>query len=205
MPHLTNTAEFGPVQLMRREQIMAAAHKFIRDLGYEKTTVTDLANAIGLSKSYVHRFFSTKQDLGEAVCLSVLTTVANQVRDIAIEAKPASDRLHRIILHHAREAANLYLRDRNMHDLAVTSFRENWQSSRLHDAELLSIFRLVLRDGRAAGEFELGGPIDQTARAILIALRPFQPSALLRYSLDTLVEDSELAAGLILRSLLADR
>ena len=43
--------------------------------GYEKTTVTDLAKAIGFSKAYIYKFFDSKQAIGEAICASRLEKI----------------------------------------------------------------------------------------------------------------------------------
>ena len=47
----------GPVEHERREQIVKAANEHFRRYGYNKTTVADLANAIGLSTAYIYKFF----------------------------------------------------------------------------------------------------------------------------------------------------
>jgi AcrR family transcriptional regulator len=36
--------------------------------GYEKTTVAELAKSIGFSKSYIYKFFDSKQAIGEVIC-----------------------------------------------------------------------------------------------------------------------------------------
>lgn len=54
-----------------RDQIVAAATEHFRLYGYEKTTVSDLAKAIGFSKAYIYKFFESKQAIGEMICLSL--------------------------------------------------------------------------------------------------------------------------------------
>ena len=58
----------GPAEHDVRDQIIEAADKHFSRYGYEKTTVSDLAKAIGFSKAYIYKFFDSKQAIGEAIC-----------------------------------------------------------------------------------------------------------------------------------------
>ena len=49
--------------------------------GYAKTSVSDLARAIGFSKAYIYRFFESKQAIGEAICGDCSDTLYNRVRE----------------------------------------------------------------------------------------------------------------------------
>ena len=46
--------------------------------GYDKTTVSDLAKAIGFSKAYIYKFFDSKQAIGEAICARTLSGPGRQ-------------------------------------------------------------------------------------------------------------------------------
>jgi AcrR family transcriptional regulator len=203
MTLLSTSGLRGPIEHQRRDEIVAAAGKHFRHYGYQKTTVADLAKAIGLSKAYIYKFFESKQAIGEAVCSTCLGKIAAEIQAIAKEDKPASDRLRRIFRSMARQSADLFLNDRKIHDLATTSFEENWGSARRHQDTLLAIVEAVLRDGRESGEFERKTPLPETARAVLLALEPFQHPALLLRKLDTLDDDAVLMASLVLRALVA--
>ncbi|MFX8832890.1 TetR family transcriptional regulator, partial [Acinetobacter baumannii] len=47
-----------------REQLIAAAEVHFARYGYAKTTLVDLARAVGFSKTYFYRFFASKQEIG---------------------------------------------------------------------------------------------------------------------------------------------
>ena len=51
----------------RREAILDAAAKLIIQYGYDKTTIGDVANIIGLNRALVYGFFRSKDDLLEAL------------------------------------------------------------------------------------------------------------------------------------------
>ena len=77
----------GPVEHERRQQILQAADEHFRRYGYNKTTVADLAKAIGVSAAYVYRFFESKQAIGEAVCAMTLARIDDELLAIASDTK----------------------------------------------------------------------------------------------------------------------
>ena len=196
-----NVLQRGPVEHERREQIVAAANEHFRHYGYQKTTVADLAKAIGLSTAYVYKFFPSKQAIGEAVCSTCVGKIAGQAQAIADDGKPAVDRLRRIFKASAQESVNLFFQDRKMHDLVVASFEEKWQSGQAYQARMRQIVESVVKDGRASGEFERKTPLNETCRSIMLALQLFAHPVMLEQILDTIDEDATLMANLVLRSL----
>ncbi len=191
----------GPAEHERRQQIVAAAKQYFQHYGYEKTTVAELAEAIGFSKAYIYKFFDSKQAIGEVVCCGGLSEISAVIEAIAHEKKPAADRLRLIFRGLARQSSDMFFKNRKMHDLAATSFLENWQSSRRHREKLTNIIEELVREGRAAGEFERKTPLKETAKAIMEALDLFQHPVLLQHRLDTADEDAVRMANLVLRSL----
>ena len=66
------TGQRGPAEHERREQIIRAADQHIRQVGYRRTSVADLARAIGFSTAYIYKFFDSKQAIGETICTTCL-------------------------------------------------------------------------------------------------------------------------------------
>lgn len=52
----------------RREQILAAAEEMFYQNGYERTTVSDIITALGLSKGGFYHHFESKEALLQAIC-----------------------------------------------------------------------------------------------------------------------------------------
>jgi AcrR family transcriptional regulator len=200
-PPPADAGQRGPAEHERREQIISAAGKHFRHYGYEKTTVADLAKAIGLSKAYIYKFFDSKQAIGQAVCTMCLAEISDAAMAVVNERRPASERLRRVFKVVAQHSGDMFFHDRKIHDLATTSINEKWSSTYKYKENLLAIVRAVLRDGREAGEFERKTPLDETARAIMLALDCVTHPAVLVVRLDTLDEDAMLMANLVLRSL----
>jgi len=81
----------GPVDHSVRDQIVEAATQHFAHYGYEKTTVSDLAKAIGFSKAYIYKFFDSKQAIGEIICANRLTEFMDIVNAAIVDAPTASE------------------------------------------------------------------------------------------------------------------
>jgi AcrR family transcriptional regulator len=184
-----------------REQLIAAAGEHFSKYGYAKTSLSDLAKAIGFSKTYFYRFFRSKQEIGEAICSQCLNKIVHEVEEQLAGAASATEKLRRMIRTVPRMSAGLFFEERKLYDLSATSFTDRWDSSIRHSNRLAEILTEIIREGREKGEFERKTPLDETVRAIMLAIRPFTDPRLLQYSLDLLPEGSNEVAGLILRSL----
>ncbi len=103
--NLKSNGQRGPAEHERREQILNAANVYFRNYGYAKTTVADLAKAIGLSPAYIYKFFESKQAIGDAVCRQTLGRVANELRRIIGLHKPAATRMRLVYQTVARRGA----------------------------------------------------------------------------------------------------
>lgn len=191
----------GPVEHERREQILEAANTYFRNFGYAKTTVADLAQAIGLSTAYIYKFFDSKQAIGEAICGEVLGAVADELREIAASRKPAASRLRLVYQTVARRGAETCFTERRLHDLAVTACTEQWQAVQDHLAALAEIVHALIVEGREAGEFERKTPIGEITRAIMLTLEMFAKPVLLDQNIDDPESKADSIANLVLRSL----
>ena len=197
----TALGQRGPAEHERREQILKAADEHFRHYGYNKTTVADLAKAIGLSTAYIYKFFESKQAIGEAVCAMTLGRISAELRNVVKERKPAADRLRLIYQRLARLSAELLFNERELHDLAANACAEKWQSVNDHQAAILEIIREVISQGREAGEFERKTPIDDGCRAIMQTIEPFWKPIFLEQNFDEIDERALSVANLVLRSL----
>ena len=84
----------GPLDHAVREQIVEAAFEHFGHYGYEKTTVAELAKSIGFSKSYIYKFFDSKQAIGEVICANRLELIMAAVLSAlaAREQWPSTER-----------------------------------------------------------------------------------------------------------------
>lgn len=194
----------GPAAHRTRSQILEAADTHFRRYGYGKTTVADLARAIGVSPAYVYKFFDSKQAIGEAVCAATLEGILAVLDAVAAEDRSASERLRRLYRTLLARSLDLFFQERKLHDIVSAAVGEHWRSVGAYLEGLKAVVRRLLVEGRAAGEFERKTPIEDAASAIVTTLAPFCHPVLLEQSAEDgedLQSSAERVASLVLRSL----
>nr|POY50576.1 AcrR family transcriptional regulator [Pectobacterium versatile] len=180
---------------------MEAAKEHFGHFGYEKTTVSDLAKAIGFSKAYIYKFFDSKQAIGEVICASRLAMIMDIVNSAIADAPTASEKLRCLFRALTEAGSDLFFHDRKLYDIAAVASRDRWPSAAAHEEKLRQLIQQILLEGRQSGEFERKTPLDETADAIYLVMRPYIVPAQLQYNLDTAVSAAVLLSSLILRSL----
>jgi AcrR family transcriptional regulator len=98
----------GPLDHSVREQIVEAAFEHFGHYGYEKTTVAELAKSIGFSKSYIYKFFDSKQAIGEVICANRLELIMAAVLSAIEDAPSASEKLRRLFKRSPRPEASCF-------------------------------------------------------------------------------------------------
>ena len=191
----------GPADHDVRDQIVVAATEHFSRYGYEKTTVSDLAKAIGFSKAYIYKFFESKQAIGEMICANCLHEIETEVRVAVAEAELPTEKLRRMFKVFTEASLRLFFRDRKLYDIAASAATGNWQSVQAYESRVQKLLQDVLQEGRQNGEFERKTPLDETAMAIYLVMRPYLNPLLLQYNLDTTDAAPAQLSNLVLRSL----
>jgi AcrR family transcriptional regulator len=197
----THAGQRGPADHEIRDQIVVAANEHFSHSGYAKTTVSDLAKAIGFSKAYIYKFFDSKQSIGEAICAVCLGSIVDDVLAAIDGGESATDRYRRMFRTMVSSSMKLFTAERKLYDIAAISTAENWQSTAHYDKQIRDILKQILVLGREAGEFERKTPLDETCRAILLAMQPFVNPLMLQHNLARLSDGPGELASLVLRSL----
>lgn len=192
----------GPVEHSVRDQIVQAATEFFGHYGYEKTTVAELAKAIGFSKAYIYKFFKSKQEIGEVICTNRLRMIMDIVEARIAGATSSSEKLRNLFRAVIDANSDLFFHDRKLYDIAASATVEQWPSTVNHTNQLKNILTGIINEGRLNGDFEKRSPLDETADAIFLVLLPYINPIQLQYSLDITPQASQLLPSLILRSLM---
>lgn len=191
----------GPVEHGVRDQIVDAARAHFSRFGYGKTTVADLAKAIGFSKAYIYKFFDSKQAIGQAICTQCLDAVLAGGEAGAAEAKSAADKLRRYFNGLIATSAELFFEDKMLYDIAAHAAEERWPSVIAYLDRAEERLKEIILLGRETGEFERKTPIDETCDAILLVMQSFMNPLMLKHNLEGLPEDPAKVINLVLRSL----
>jgi len=191
----------GPVNHEVRDQIVVAATEHFSRYGYEKTTVSDLAKAIGFSKAYIYKFFESKQAIGEMICANCISQIEAEVVAAMNEADRPPEKLRRMFKAIVEATLRLLFRDRKLYEISASAAAERWQVTRDYEERIRKLIRDILQEGRQTGDFERKTPLDETATAIYLVMRPYLNPLLLQHSLDCTDEAPAQLSGLVLRSL----
>jgi len=203
MSEITSTApqSRGPVDHNVREQILEAAQEHFSHYGFDKTTVSDLAKAIGFSKAYVYKFFDSKEAIGEAICAKTLSAIVAAVEGAMAGASTPTEKFRRMFKTLTATGASLFFNDRKLHDIAAHSAGEGWPSARAYAERIRQILMEVVREGRETGEFERKTPLDETVHAIYLVVLPYANPLLLQHNLHLIEDAPAQLSNLVLRSL----
>jgi AcrR family transcriptional regulator len=201
MSKATTISARGPADHDVRDQIVTAATEHFSRYGYEKTTVSDLAKAIGFSKAYIYKFFESKQAIGEKICANCLREIETEVSTAVAEAELPPEKLRRMFKTIVEASLRLFFQDRKLYEVAASAATEHWQSVLAYEERIQKLLRDILQEGRQTGDFERKTPLDETTMAIYLVMRPYLNPLLLQHSFDYTQEAPRHLSSLVLRSL----
>ena len=145
--------------------IVEVAERLFQQIGFQKTTVADIARELHMSPANVYRFFAAKSEINEAVCMDLLGEIEAEAEKIASSPGTATQKLRSMMGSIEKIIHKLYMFDRNLHDLIEVAIIENWSTIRLHNERMAAILEQIIASGMASGEFPLG---DATLAARLV-------------------------------------
>jgi AcrR family transcriptional regulator len=149
---MTLTAE--PVETDTRERILVVAERLFRQIGYQKTTVADIAKELRMSPANVYRFFDSKKSIHEGVARTLMGEVEVEAQRIAGSPGPASVRLREMIKTIHRMNTERYVGDSKLHEMVEIAMKEDWDVCIAHMECIASTLGQVIAQGAASGEFE---------------------------------------------------
>jgi AcrR family transcriptional regulator len=200
-PTQTTAGQRGPADHAIRAQIVQAAGDHFLRYGYGKTTVSDLAKAIGFSKAYIYKFFESKQAIGEAICTDCTSSIVDLAQESVASGRSATEKLRNLFRSITDRTLEYLFEERKLFDIVVFAVLEDWSSTHVYLDQIKIILEQILLEGRASGEFERKTPMDETTRAILQAMQPFIHPMMLERNLDRTTERLTEVVNLVLRSL----
>ena len=98
-----------------RERILVVAERLFREIGYQKTTVADIAKMLRMSPANVYRFFDSKKAIHEGVARALMGEVETAAEAIATARGPAAFRLRELVTTIHRMNSERYVGDSKLH------------------------------------------------------------------------------------------
>ncbi len=158
------------------ERILEAAEQVLRRFGLAKTTVVDVARALGVSHGSIYRHFSSKAALHDAVAEHWLTEKSVPLTMIANEDGSAPERLRRWLNLLCSTTRKYALDDPEL----FATYKELAGAARhvvrAHVDSLVEQITHIISDGVAQGEFATENPF-VSGQAVLTATTRFHDPA----------------------------
>ena len=149
---MTLTSEH--VETDTRERILVVAERLFRQIGYQKTTVADIAKELRMSPANVYRFFDSKKAIHEGVARSLMGEVEDVVNAVATRRGSAASRLRELLTTIHRMNSERYVGDAKLHEMVEIAMEESWEVCMAHMERITQTIGSVIADGAASGEFE---------------------------------------------------
>jgi AcrR family transcriptional regulator len=152
----------SPPERDTRLSIVDTAERFFRDIGYQKTTVADIAKSLRMSPANVYRFFDSKKSINEAVLERYKGEQETALAAIAAGPGSATQRLTEMLLttHRINEAR--FKDQLRMNEMVCAAMEESWDAILGHIARFDALLGGVVAQGVANGEFRKVDPVAAT-------------------------------------------
>lgn len=138
-----------------RERILVVAERLFRQIGYQKTTVADIAKELRMSPANVYRFFDSKKAIHEGVARALMGEVELETQRIARMPGPAAARLRDQMKTIHRMNSERYVGDSKLHEMVEVAMEESWEVCVAHMELITRTLGEVIAQGAASGEFEV--------------------------------------------------
>jgi AcrR family transcriptional regulator len=143
------------VETDTRERILVVAERLFREIGYQKTTVADIAKVLRMSPANVYRFFDSKKAIHEGVARRLMGEVEIEAEAIANKPGPAADRMRELLTTVHRMNSERYVGDSKLHEMVEIAMEESWEVCVAHINRIDEKIAAVIARGVASGEFEV--------------------------------------------------
>ena len=158
-----------PTLAAPRERILEEAAKLFARSGYDGSSISDLAAAIGVSKAAIYHYYPTKQDIYDAIILEVLEGLTQTVGRDVTAAEGGVARLRAFMVGHARYFEQHHAQFVTMLiGYSGMALSEREDAARLRD-NYEKRLREVIAQGVAEGAFRTVD-VSATGRAVLSML-----------------------------------
>ncbi len=158
-----------------RERILVVAERLFRQIGYQKTTVADIAKELRMSPANVYRFFESKKAIHEGVARGLMGEVEIEAQRIARSPGPAAVRLRELMTTVNRMNTERYVGDSKLHEMVEIAMQEDWDVCVSHMELVTGTIGEVIAQGAASGEFEVKDLLTASLCACTAMMRFFHP------------------------------
>ena len=153
----------APKESETRARIVEAAERLYREIGFQKTTVADIARELKMSPANVYRFFGSKAEINGAVANHVLSSIV--AASVAIVEGPGSagERLRALVKNNEAMNTERFVGERKLHEMVEVALNDEWPIVTEYVQTMRMLMGRLVADGVASGEFAAIDPAQGAA------------------------------------------
>ena len=160
------------VEADMQARILVVAERLFREIGYQKTTVADIARTLRMSPANVYRFFDSKRSINAGVARRLMGEVEAAASAIVAGPQPAPQRMRELLTSVHQMNAERYVGDAKLHEMVAVAMEESWDVCEAHMDRIKGSIRDVIADGVKAGEFAVPD-VTLSASCVCLAMLGF--------------------------------
>ena len=160
------------VEADMQARILVVAERLFREIGYQKTTVADIARTLRMSPANVYRFFDSKRSINAGVARRLMGEVEAAASAIVAGPQPAPQRMRELLTSVHQMNAERYVGDAKLHEMVAVAMEESWDVCEAHMDRIKGSIRDVIADGVKAGEFK-APDVTLSASCVCLAMLGF--------------------------------
>lgn len=160
--------------------IVEVAERLYRQIGFQKTTVSDIASELQMSPANIYRFFESKLAIDEAVCSDLLAKIEVEAEKIASSEAAAPESIRNLFGSVQTLNRKQYKSDRKLYDLVAASITKKWPIALQHTERMTTILERIITRGMETGQFPKKGDAALVARLVNTACMQFHDPRLFK-------------------------
>ncbi|SDJ67957.1 DNA-binding transcriptional regulator, AcrR family [Ferrimonas sediminum] len=168
--------------LVRRSELIDAAHRLFFQRGYRQTSIQQLIDAVGLSKGAFYHHFASKQQLLCALTDDVIDRYRDTLMPLIDQPAPSAIEQWNRLMHHASQwklenKTQMQTYAALLYSAGNLELRHQMQTKSI--AVIGPLLAEVIEQGRRQGQFHLDDA-GETAEQVLLLLQRFSTDFCLR-------------------------
>jgi AcrR family transcriptional regulator len=175
----------------QRRHVVEAAASVIRQFGFEKTTMNDIARALHMGKSSLYHYFATKELIFVEVIRNEIEELRTEFMSAIDEAKTPEEKIRAYVLKRTELLGRKLREHMGFLEATVERYDLLLKIHEIYDRDEIRIISSILTQGIAEGHFAVE-EVKATSIAMVTAFRafeyPFFPAAHPEKAMESLLD-----------------
>lgn len=185
----------------RREEILEAAQRLYEDIGFEKTTIGDIARDLKMSPANLYRSFPNRQAIDEAIAGRMLSVIEDRAWAQARQMRSAKEALPALSRAVVEETRARLLSQQRVHHLCAVAAREWWPVVTAYLDGIRGAVRHIIMEGQRSGELVRGDPEDMADTVCSALTKVWHPLMIEAFAHEDLPAASDKICALVINGM----